>query len=455
MFSAVFYKHTKRVNSTLQPSSGTSYSIDLKADSSVLTPTIELDLGQGGNPSEYNYCYIEEFHRYYWVTWTWRNRLWVGSCKVDSLASWKSYIGSYSGYVGRAASSYDGNIQDLYYPAKANPTATEQILPNIRDALRLTSTHTGAYIVGTISGDNNTGVRFNHLTNLEFKQFLDFMFSGSYLSATDISQDLQKELINPFQYVASCMWFPFLEGGGGHFGDTVKFGFWDSGVYCYPIPEDERTFSIMDPIQLTHHPQRATRGAYLDNNPFTRRQIEVFGFGSIPIDSSYFVNSDSCSVMVKVDKFTGIGELTVEAAGATVLRTQSQVGVPIKLSQITQSVLSPAIAAVGAVGSAITGNFVGAVSGIGNVIQSAMPQVQTSGSTGSNIDFLRVPRITSQFYNIVDEDLASRGRPLCKAVTLSTLSGYIKCEDADPAIPCTDQELSEIVSYLNGGFYYE
>ena len=453
MFSAIFYKHTKRVNSTLQPTgSGTTYTIELKADSSVLAPTIMLDLGQSGNPSEYNYCYIAEFHRYYWVKWTWDNRLWVGSCKVDALASWKTYIGSYKGYVGRAASSYDGNIQDLYYPAKANPTATEQELSNIKAAMRQTA---GGYIVGTISGSNQTGVSYNLMGNDEFEDFLDYMFAASYLSATDISQDLQKELINPFQYIASCMWFPFLDGTAHHFGGTVKFGFWDSGVTCTPIDESNRTYSVMDALQLTQHPQRATRGAYLDNNPFTRRQIEVFGFGTIPIDSSYFVNSNSCSVMVKVDKYTGIGELTVEAAGATVLRTQAQVGVPIKISQITQSVLSPAIAAVGAVSSALTGNFVGAVSGIGNTIQSAMPQVQTSGSSGSKIDFVRTPRITSQFYNIVDEDLASRGRPLCKAVTLSTLSGYIKCEDADPAIPCTDEELSEIVSYLNGGFYYE
>ena len=86
MFSAVFYTHSKRVNSTLQPTgSGTSYSIELKADSSVLTPTIMLDVGQAGNPTAFNYCYISEYQRFYLVTWTWSNRLWVGSCKVDAM----------------------------------------------------------------------------------------------------------------------------------------------------------------------------------------------------------------------------------------------------------------------------------------------------------------------------------------------------------------------------------
>ena len=39
--------------------------------------------------------------------------------------------------------------------------------------------------------------------------------------------------------------------------------------------------------------------------------------------------------------------------------------------------------------------------------------------------------------------------------TINTLSGYILCDNADPEIPCTEEELREIVSYMNSGFYYE
>ena len=63
--------------------------------------------------------------------------------------------------------------------------------------------------------------------------------------------------------------------------------------------------------------------------------------------------------------------------------------------------------------------------------------------------------ITSDFLDIADEDISSRGRPLCKPTLISSLSGYIMCEDADPQIAATDSELREIVSYLNSGFYYE
>ena len=71
--------------------------------------------------------------------------------------------------------------------------------------------------------------------------------------------------------------------------------------------------------------------------------------------------------------------------------------------------------------------------------------------THKNYDFYN----PSNDLDIADEDLASRGRPLCKAKTISSLSGYIMCSDADPDIACTDYELAQIVSYMNGGFYYE
>ena len=61
----------------------------------------------------------------------------------------------------------------------------------------------------------------------------------------------------------------------------------------------------------------------------------------------------------------------------------------------------------------------------------------------------------ADFLDIADEDIASRGRPLCAPRTISSLAGFVMCEDADPEIPCTDTELREIVSYLNNGFYYE
>ena len=59
-FTATFYTFSKRINSTKQPTGGSEYSIELKAGSSAINPTIRLDVGQSGNPTGYNYCYIAD-----------------------------------------------------------------------------------------------------------------------------------------------------------------------------------------------------------------------------------------------------------------------------------------------------------------------------------------------------------------------------------------------------------
>ena len=101
-FAATFYTFRKKLNSTKQPSGGSEYQIILKHGCSIIRPTISLDIGQAGNPTGYNYCYIPAFNRYYYVSdWIFENRLWTASLKVDALASFKTYIGSSNEFILR------------------------------------------------------------------------------------------------------------------------------------------------------------------------------------------------------------------------------------------------------------------------------------------------------------------------------------------------------------------
>ena len=56
---------------------------------------------------------------------------------------------------------------------------------------------------------------------------------------------------------------------------------------------------------------------------------------------------------------------------------------------------------------------------------------------------------------IMNIEDAQIGRPLCSAVTISSLSGYILCENADLDVAASPTEKDAILSYMNGGFYYE
>ena len=64
-----FYQFEKRSNSTLQPSGGgTTYACQIFDPCSVLTPRIKLSFPSGaGNPTLWNYAYIGDFTRYYFV----------------------------------------------------------------------------------------------------------------------------------------------------------------------------------------------------------------------------------------------------------------------------------------------------------------------------------------------------------------------------------------------------
>lgn len=63
----------------------------LRDESSVITPTFDVE---AGNVSGFNYCYIPEFGRYYFISdiVAVRTNLWRIKCNVDVLMSFKSDI---------------------------------------------------------------------------------------------------------------------------------------------------------------------------------------------------------------------------------------------------------------------------------------------------------------------------------------------------------------------------
>ena len=463
-FSAKFYRLGKRVNSTLQPSgSGTSYDIILKDGCSVLAPEIQLKLSQAENPTGFNYCYIQEFSRYYFISdWYWDNRLWTARCRVDVMASWKSGIGSYSGYVLRSASAYDGDVMDMYYPALAEVTEIKGTTTNDPDWRHTLSS--GQYVIGVMgksAGQNGGAITYYAVSSTAMSLICTYLLDTANLgSITDIEEDLLKCIFNPLQYIVSCMWFPFTVATLG--SGTVHVGWWDvvlsSGVAVISNPVYTRNISFTVP----KHPQ-SSRGNYLNMPPFSSYFVNAGPWGVIPINNISALDESSVSFQITVDVFTGSGRLSLVTKDVIAYCEDhvAQIGVPIQLGQnvLNQGALVDTAGSFGnAIQSAISGNLSGLLGGGVQTIMSAAEVSQSIPSTiGSNgsLAFNTLFCLVGRFLKVADEDLSSRGRPLCAVRTLGNLSGYIQCADADPAIDCTDQELNEIVRYLNNGFYYE
>ena len=457
-----FYTFAKRINSTKQPTgSGSEYDVIIKRGSSVINPTIELDAGLATSPANLNYAYISDWGRYYFVSdWVFSERLWTAKLSVDPLASFKTSIGSYNGYVLRSATAYDGDIIDTLYPALTKVTTTK--VGSSQAPTWDTSFSGGSYIVGIMgknNGQNGGAITYYRADATAMRSLCNYLLDWSNYNVSDIEEDLFKAICNPLQYVVSCIWLPFspaITNG------NCYVGWWDlSSAGLKPLTSGMQYTQSMT-FNVPKHPKAATRGNYLNAAPYSKYLLFAGPFGAIPIDTAYLLNQSSLIAYMKVDCVTGSGKLVIEDSSGNHLEEHfAQVGVPIQMGQniINQgAVAGVAGGAINTIGAAVGGNPLGMLSSgletIGNAAALSQSVPSTVGGNGS-CTFLNDWSLIGKFLDIADADNASRGRPLCKARTLSTLSGYILCSDADPEIACTDTEDAMIRSYLNGGFYYE
>ena len=112
MPQAYFFNIGKRANSTSAPAlnTGVLSTISIKESCSVENPTILL---HASSPPLYNYFYLPDFGRYYFVTGrTFTEGLWNIAGEVDPLASHRAVIMANSGYCMYSASRYNNKIMD-------------------------------------------------------------------------------------------------------------------------------------------------------------------------------------------------------------------------------------------------------------------------------------------------------------------------------------------------------
>ena len=85
------------------------YEGSLRNESSVINPVVFIE---AENLSDYNYAWIDEFHRFYFIKniESVRTNLWRLSMHVDVLTTYADYIKNNNGIMARNA-----NVWNLYY----------------------------------------------------------------------------------------------------------------------------------------------------------------------------------------------------------------------------------------------------------------------------------------------------------------------------------------------------
>lgn len=473
MFVINLYKFNKKPNSTKQPK---DFVIRCKScllldDTSIVNPRVSFRFDTDFDPTGTNYAYIEKFKRYYFITdWLWSKGLWIAQFNVDVLASYKTEIGASTQYVLRNANDYNESVIDKFYPARCGYDVQTVTM----DSPFSPVFSGGSYVLGVVNSDNNSAgvgsLSYYVLTPSQFAVFRSKLLGSvewfDSESITEISESLTKAMFNPFQYVSSCMWFPFTITGSAL--SSLPYGWWSLDVSCSRLPASAvETFGAT--VAKPMHPQSSGK-AYLNDSPFAMYRFDWPCVGCVNLDSKYLYSVPFFGYICQVDLVTGGATIELKACNSdlsidrTITILSAQIGVPVQLSQISADYVNGAIgvangnygglinSAIGAIGGLFGGN---GVSSIGNAIESAFAQVHTSGTNGSASAYFLPPTLQARFLRVVEDLPASMGRPLCAPRQISNLSGYTLCQSARIEIPGTYDEAERIVDYMNGGFYYE
>lgn len=464
MFTVNLYTLSKRENSTKRPDSApASFSCIIKEPSGLISPVIVLDLGDvSADPSGYNYAYIPDFGRYYFIEeWTFERAVWSASLTCDVLATYRGEIGDTTAYVLRAAADSDGNVVDNMYPITADTTFSRKTASNPFWSGSLTG---GCYVVGIVARNASHGsVQYwamtpGNLRSLCTALMADIVTGMNGFDAEDASFALQKALVDPFQFIKSCVWVPFSADSVGQptAQNLIVYDYGFNSIYGHDLPINSagtKTGSISF-TGIARHPQ-AARGNYMNLSPFTEAELYIPPFGIIQLDTRLLAKSPAVTCNYNFDCITGNCILEVTIGGSVTNRVSAQVGVPVQLSQVRTDIMGIATSAGGMIANAAVGNVMGALAGVGSSIQAMIPRASTIGSAGGWADLLGTPSLNQYFHAVTDDDPDHAGRPLMQSRQLGSLPGYQLIQDGDIAIAGTAAEAAAVRAYLEGGYYYE
>lgn len=458
------YNFSKKENSTARPSgSGKAYSCAVKTGSSIISPVIEIS--ETSLPS-YNYAYISNFKRYYFITNIVYDRgIWVLSLTVDVMATYRPGIGGTSGYITRSSRRSQSSIIDTLYPVTGDSEIVVRTIEN-GDSI---SWEDGTIVVSVLNGHGTTGTTAYVFEPSEFKKFINGLMgplADTSKSIWDnVEQSIKVTTYEPLRYVNGAWWFP-------HGFDTsipviaLQLGNYRAeGFSCAPLMNHASPYHKSYNVNVPKHPQAAERGSYMNLSPFTEYELQIAPFGTLKLDTTALMDSNTINIDILPDPYTGLARMIATASnGFTLADIATQWGVPIKISSYgnlsTGNILQTAAGVGGAIIGGIAGDMQALTGGIASsfkgVSDIARGSFDTVGSTGAIIDHQTDKKLYSRFFYASPEDNGNNGRPYCYNNTPANLGGYMQMQKglftSDTA---TQTEINSVNAFMEGGFYYE
>lgn len=470
-----FYSFKKERNSTKIPDTA-DFVLDCILKEPFTLENLTLILKTQFPLNSVNYCYIDKFKSYYFITgWAFDSGRWFATCSIDALASFRADILATTQYVTRSSTEFDPYLPDASYPTSTIHTE-DHVLQNTWDF-----EEGGTFIIGVVSGKRGTtndamGVALYAFDRQQFSAFKNALLGSiSWLNTTtdEVSDNLAKMLVNPVEYITFCKWFPFDKKYIQLRTAVTKmpFGWWELNVECDNVQSQGLTFIKTMPYE--DHPQALDRGIFLRQSPYTTITLAYPPFGRFVLPPEKFLLGDKkIHIKIIIDYTTGTGTMYVDKNSdfqANIIVVNCQIGVDIALAQImfnrnasmedvlfsTSVYVASDVLKNASAGADFSTIIASAGNGILSSISGAMSQMQVKGTQGSATEYHEKASVTYLFALLVQEDRERIGRPCCKKLPLQTLRGFVMCKNAHCPIngPIGLQE--EVENYLNNGVYIE
>lgn len=494
-----FVTTDKRVNSTAVVVMGDTINCFIKEPTSLLTPTILLHL-EHNSPSytevfKWNYMYIEEFGRYYFITNIVSESsklVWI-SGTVDVLATYRDEILDTKAFVQYSAKLSNPLLHDprIHVERKGHMRVTDVM------AFDFISSD-GCYIMtfGSESGISQSAV----LTELDLRRL------GSKLWGSSFVEQMKENLLNPLDLISSCVWIPVPATKASGAG-TIDFSV-NGETILSGLPKAKETiegnitynFAHLMPWEAYNRvTQEYSYGTYLNTEPFTQVKCLLPGVGivQLPLDQimggakegdyniefMYKLSPTTGGISYEIRKLSGYEGSSFYKL--PLIMAQGALGVSIQLSS-SASNMAGALASglktvvstgVSAVGAALTGSPFLALHAASNllsgtaetVLQANSVQNSVSGYMGGfeNAYFNQWIVFILEFYD--PSDIAQNydeciGAPYFKSSLIKEhMGGVIKCTGAwvkaKGATEPEQQQIAQLVSssanFIFGGLIVE
>lgn len=472
----------KKLNSTRQPSGGTSYPCLIKHDTDFKNPVLEIEAEDltGVNYMQFNgeFFYVTSLIAH-------RNNIYEVAGLRDPMATYKEQIGATEAYILYSNNSFDASaelerIPDERIAVRKHPTIFTRSVPFKGGGITI-SPKRGSYLlsaVGESGGVTSYILDHSSMSDLvnglgvdTYNRIFDAFDAGTAPTTTEeVLTMIRNGFVTTFsneiaygnyaQCIKACSWIPF-EGFGG-LVQRIYLGDYDTGVVGYVAGAGEslvRTFMLSIPIVWNYDDWRRCYYQITLYIPF---------FGTFVLPADKINNAEEIIVYVSIDLIGGTVSASIECDGVILEIAGCNAGAPYAIgsSNITlQNFMNGAAQVVGGAINAATGilPFTGGSIGggitsmVGGVVECVTPAVQCAGSVGGLSACGLDPNVVLMKLDysplFVDEFQALYGHPVMRVGTPD--AGYNMFRGFSVSCDGTPEEISQINSYFNTGAYYE